>query len=93
MDDQRDPKVFAFSAVQEHEQVQATLQSLAALRRNLPLSSRYKFENLIRRVLPHLPAYNSVNHLTPIEFILLSFIIELTEELHEPRNRDHPPLP
>ena len=93
MDDQRDPKVFAFPSVQEQEQVQATLQSLAALRRNLPVSSRHSFETLIRRVLPHLPAYNAVQHLTPMEFILLSFIIELADDLHNPRIRGHPPLP
>lgn len=93
MDDQSDPKVFAFLSVQELELVQATLQSLAPLRRNLPLRTRQNFEALIRNVLAHVPAYNTVKHLTPMEFILLCFIIELTEDHHESAFLGHPPLP
>jgi hypothetical protein len=95
MEDQPNRTVFAFPAVQEQEQVQATLQSLAPLRRHLRRDTRTHFENLIRQVLPLLPAYQHVDHLTPIEFILLAFIIELADDLDKaavnPLN--HPPFP
>jgi hypothetical protein len=93
MNESHNRPVFAFPAVQEHEQVQAILQSLAPLRRRLPERSRRQFETLVRRVLAHIAAYNSVSHLSPMEFILLGFIIELAENLQEPQILDHPPLP
>jgi hypothetical protein len=95
MQDHPNRTVFAFPAVQEQEQLQVTLQSLAALRRHLRRDTRTQFETLVQQVLPLLPAYQYVDHLTPIEFILLAFVIELADVLGKETVNplDHPPFP
>ncbi|TFH34838.1 MAG: hypothetical protein E4G99_08660 [Anaerolineales bacterium] len=93
MHETRDPSMYAFPAVQEQEQLQETLQSLAAFRRALPESKRRNFEILVRRLLPLLPAYHTAKHLTPMEFILLGCMIELAEKFQEIQALDHPPFP
>jgi hypothetical protein len=93
MDDRRKNSMYAFPAVQEQEQLQLAIQSLAPLRRELKGRSRHKFENLLRRFLHHLPTYSSVNHLTPMEFILLGLIIELLEASSDNPHSKHPPFP
>ena len=85
--------MFAFPAVQEQEQIQLAIQSLAPLRRHLTGSSRQGFEDLLRRILNHSPAYNVVNHLSPMEFILLGFIIELLDTFNDAHASEHPPFP
>jgi hypothetical protein len=93
MDERRKTTVYAFPAVQEQEQLQAALQSLAALRRALPEGTRRDFEILVRRMLPFLPAYHTATHLTPMEFILLGGILVLAGDSAETPELDHPPLP
>jgi hypothetical protein len=93
MDDHREKSMYAFSTVQEQEQVQLAIQSLAPLRRELKGRTRHKFENLVRRLSQHLPAYHLVNHLSPMEYILLGLIIELLETSDAKPRSDHPPFP
>ena len=85
--------MFAFPTVQEQEELQLLIQSLAPLRRELRGPARHKFENLIRGILHHLPAYKLVHHLSPMEFILLGFIIELLETHEDKPRSEHPPFP
>jgi hypothetical protein len=85
--------LYAFPAVQEYESVEHALQSLAALRRHLSEPARASFERHIRRLQKHLPLYKRVNHLTPIEFVLLALMIEILEGKDNPRWPDHPPFP
>jgi hypothetical protein len=93
MDDQQNHTMYAFPAVQGQEQLQLAIQSLAPMRRHLRGSSRRRFEYLIRDLLHHLPAYNSVNHLTPMEFVLLGLIIELADTPDDKPATEHPPFP
>jgi hypothetical protein len=93
MDDLRQNNMFAFPVVQEQEQLQLAIQSLAPFRRQLKGHVRHRFENLVRRFLPHLPAYNLVNHLSPMEFVLLGLIVELLDTTDDMPPSDHPPFP
>jgi hypothetical protein len=95
MEDRPNRTLFAFPAVQEQEQLRAILQSLAPLRRFLHRDARTQFESLIQQVIPLLPAYQHVDHLSPTEFILLAFIIELAGDLGKVASdpMEHPPFP
>jgi len=93
MDDFRKNSMFAFPVVKEQEKLQLAIQSLAPFRRHLKGHLRHRFENLIKHFLHHLPVYNLVNHLSPMEFILLGFIVELLDITDDKPPPDHPPFP
>lgn len=85
--------LFAFPSVQEQDQLVLVIQSLVPLHRNLTGSTRQAFEDAIQRLVHLLPAYKSMRHLTPMEFILLGFILGLIEKLAGDKDPDHPPFP
>jgi hypothetical protein len=93
MDEPDNKRMFAFPAVQQQEQIQLILQSLAPLRRNLKPRVRQRFDGLVRRSRQHTPLYRDLNHLSPVEFMLLSFIIELLNDRGDEFTTDHPPFP
>lgn len=86
-------EIFAFPAAQEQDRLQFALQGLGPLRRHLRGHSRDRFESLIQHALKCLPAYSSLKHLSPIEFLLIGFILGLLEELEGDWGSDHPPFP
>lgn len=93
MDEEITSRIYAFPQAQAHESLQVILQSLAPLRRHLAGESRDHLEQLIRQALRLLPAYSQVPHLSPIEFLLLTFIIALYDSLEDTAARPHPPFP
>ena len=93
MRDSEHKRMFAYPMVQQQERLQFVLESLAPLRRYLEGRSRQQFDRLVRRSHRFMPVYSSLRHFSPVEFILLSFIIELLNDQEDEILADHPPFP
>lgn len=93
MDENAGKDLFAFPAVQQQERLQFVIQSLAPLRRYLDPIPRRRFDDLLRHTLEMFPFYAHFKHLTPVEFILLAFIIDLLSDPPPGTSLDHPPYP
>ena len=85
--------MFAFPTVQQQERLQLVIQSLAPIRRHLQGRSRWQFDRLLRQSLQLMPVYSEFQHFSPVEFMLLSFIVELLDDQEQEILTDHPPFP
>ena len=72
---------YLFPSVQSNVEVHNELRSLARFRRALRKEDQEVIDNLITSIQPHLPLAHLAERLTPIEYVLLSMLLEQKKEI------------
>jgi hypothetical protein len=93
MDDKQKKTIFAFPAVQEQDEFQTLIHSLSPLLRLYGAEERLQIDGIFQRINERLQHYGLVRHLTPMDFLLVSLVIELIMEISKLHPEKHPPFP